>query len=160
MSAGAPTVGSRAPEFTLPGTDGTPEGHRRYRLADYLGEVVVLVFYPGDDSPVCTRQLVQYTVEFPSLEAERAVLLAISPQDVDSHDRFAQRHGGFAFPLLADVDKAVGTAYGILGPMGFYRRSIFVLDADGVIRYRHRSLTGLGFQPPEAIIDAVRMARG
>ena len=77
-------------------------------LDDFVGRPVVLVFYPGDDSPVCTRQLVSYTLEFPSFETVGARLLAVSPQDVDSHDRFAAGQGGFAFPLLADVDKAVG----------------------------------------------------
>lgn len=158
MSTGALAVGAEAPDFTLAGTDGTVEGHREYRLRDYRGEPVVLVFYPGDDSPVCTRQLVAYTREFPSLSAEGATMLAISPQDVASHDRFAESQGGFAFPLLADVDKAVGQAYGILGPLGFYRRSIFVLDRAGRIRYRHRSLTGLGFQPAETLVAALREA--
>jgi thioredoxin-dependent peroxiredoxin len=158
MNGGILARGMPAPDFALPGTDGTPEGHREYRLSDYLGEPVVLVFYPGDDTPVCTRQLIAYTKDFPAFESEGVRMFALSPQDVDSHDRFATGHGGFAFPLLADVDKAVGAAYGVLGPLGFYRRSIVVIDRQGVVSYRHRSLTGLGFQPTEALIDAVRTA--
>ena len=158
MSGGALRAGTVAPDFCLQGTDGTPESHREHRLSDYRGEPVVLVFYPGDDSPVCTRQLVAYTLEFPALEATGAKLLAISPQDVASHDRFASEHGGFAFPLLADVDKEVGRTYGVLGPLGFYRRSVFVVDATGVVRYSHRSLTGLSFQPTSALVDAVQVA--
>ncbi len=158
MNAGALAVGADAPDFSLAGTDGTVGGHRHYRLSDYRGDPVVLVFYPGDDSPICTRQLVAYTRDFPALSEQGAIMLALSPQDVASHDRFAAAHGGFAFPLLADVDKAVGAAYGILGPLGFYRRSIFVLDRSGVIRYRHRSLTGLGFQSSETLVEALREA--
>ena len=60
--------------------------------------------------------------------ARFAQVLAISPQSVESHDAFSSDQGGFAFPLLADTDKAVGKQYGILGPVGFYRRSIFVVD--------------------------------
>ncbi|MEZ5261426.1 MAG: peroxiredoxin [Acidimicrobiia bacterium] len=160
MTEGALRPGTPAPDFALPGTDGTVEGHRTYRLSDYRGQPVVLVFYPGDDTPVCTRQLIAYTKDFGAFTALRTTMLAISPQDVDSHDRFATGNGGFAFPLLADEDKAVGEAYGILGPLGFYRRSVFVVDGEGIIRYAHRSLTGLGFQSSEKLLEAVRAARG
>lgn len=149
-------VGEPAPDFTLPGTDGTPEGHRDYTLSEFLGAPLVLVFYPGDDTPVCTVQLVTYTEEFPAFSEVGAKVVAISPQSLESHDRFAAGQGGFAFPLLADMKKAVGEQYGILGPLGFYRRSTFVIDATGVIRYAHRSLTGLGFRPTDELVDAVR----
>ena len=74
----AVSVGDRAPEFTLPGTDGTSEGHRDFSLADYRGEVVVLVFYPGDNTPVCTRQLNTYSEEIGEFEGMAARILAIS----------------------------------------------------------------------------------
>jgi thioredoxin-dependent peroxiredoxin len=154
----AVSVGDKAPEFTLPGTDGTPEGHRDHSLSDYRGDVVVLVFYPGDNTPVCTRQLNTYTEEIGEFEGLAAKLLAISPQSVESHDGFSRRQGGFAFPLLADTDKAVGRAYGILGPVGFYRRSIFVVDRDGTLRYTHRAVAGLSFRPTADLVDAVRKA--
>jgi peroxiredoxin Q/BCP len=83
-------------------------------------------------------------------------VLALSPQPVDVHDGFSEAQGGFKFPLLADTDKVVGGLYGVLGPLGFYRRSIFVIDGDGVIRYAHRSLTSLSFQPTEQIVEKVR----
>jgi thioredoxin-dependent peroxiredoxin len=156
--AASVSVGDPAPDFTLPGTDGTPEGHRDYRLADYRGEVVVLAFYPGDNTPVCTRQLNTYSSEIAEFEGVDARLLAISPQSVESHDGFADKQGGFAFPLLADADKAVGKAYGILGPVGFYRRSIFVIDKQGVIRHAHRAVAGLTFRPTAELVDAVRKA--
>jgi peroxiredoxin Q/BCP len=101
----------------------------------------VLAFYPADNSPVCTRQLVSYTAgiaELAALDAHPAV--AISPQDVASHRDFAAAHGGFAFPLLSDTDKAVGRSYGILGLLDLYRRSTFVIDADGVVAHAHRSI--------------------
>ena len=101
------------------------------RSPSTAGRSVVLVFYPGDSTPVCTRQLNSYTEDIDSFTEAGAQVLAISPQSVASHDDFSCKQGGFAFPLLADTDKAVGEAYGILGPLGFYRRSAFVVDAEG-----------------------------
>jgi peroxiredoxin Q/BCP len=152
------TIGSDAPPFTLPGTDGTDEGRREYSLSEYAGMAVVLVFYPGDNTPVCTRQLSTYTNDIDAFKDAGAAVLAISPQSVASHENFSCKQGGFAFPLLADESKAVGKAYGILGPIGFYRRSAFVIDADGIIRYAHRAAAGLTFRPTAELVDAVRKA--
>lgn len=154
----AVSVGDPAPQFTLAGTDGTEDGHRDYSLADYRGEVVVLVFYPGDNTPVCTRQLNTYTAEVGEFDEVAAKILAISPQSVESHDGFSEKQGGFAFPLLADTDKKVGRAYGILGPVGFYRRSVFVVDGEGVLRYTHRAVAGLSFRPTAELLEAIGKA--
>lgn len=145
------SVGDRAPDFSLPGT-----GKRSYALQDFAGNPVVLAFYPGDNTPVCTLQLNEYNKDFAALRELDAVLLAISPQGVDSHESFSQEHGGFSFPLLADTDKAVGKAYGILGPLGFYRRSVFVIGADGVVTYVHRSITGVTFKRSDDLVEAVK----
>jgi peroxiredoxin Q/BCP len=147
-------VGDTAPAFTLPGTGG-----KDYSLADYAGQPVVIVFYPGDDTPVCTMQLRAYSDDFSQFGDAGAVVWALSPQDVDSHNRFSGKNGGFKFPLLADTDKEVGRLYGILGPVGFYRRSVFVIDPEGVIRYAHRALSGLTFRPVGELVDAVAAAR-
>jgi peroxiredoxin Q/BCP len=77
---------------------------------------------------------------------------------VESHDGFIQNQGGFAFPLLADADKSVGRQYGVLGPVGFYRRSVYVVDAEGIVRYAHRAVAGLSFRPTAEIVEAVRRA--
>ena len=154
----AADLGGPAPGFTLPGTDGTDDGRRDYSLADYRGQAVVLVFYPGDSTPVCTRQLNSYTEDIESFTRAGAQVLAISPQSVESHEEFSCKQGGFAFPLLADVDKAVGEAYGIIGPLGFYRRSAFVVDADGAVRYAHRAVAGLTFRSTEELVEAVKAA--
>jgi thioredoxin-dependent peroxiredoxin len=144
------SVGDPAPPFTLPGTGG-----RSYSLADYRGAPLVLAFYPGDGTPVCTLQLSNYSHDIDRFRDVGAAVLAISPQNVDSHEQFSSDNGGFAFPLLADTDKSVAKAYDVPGPMGFYRRSVFVIDADGVIRYVHRSLAGLSFRPVDELINAV-----
>ena len=149
MSVG---VGDRAPDFTLVGSGGAS-----HSLADYRGHPVVVVFYPGDDTPVCTKQLNSYNNDLEQFEQVGAQILAISAQDVASHDRFSGKHG-FKFPLLADPDKVVAGLYGTLGPLGFPRRSVFVIDADGIIRYAHRAIAGLTFRPVSELIDAVKKA--
>jgi peroxiredoxin Q/BCP len=147
-----PGVGDKAPDFSLPGTDG-----RDYSLTDYRGKPVVLVFYPGDDTPVCTKQLTAYTNDIGQFEGVGAQVLAISPQSVKSHESFRTKHG-FAFPLLADTDKEVAGRYGTLGPLGFPRRSVFVVDAEGVNRYAHRAIAGLTFRHTDELVEAVRSA--
>ena len=143
------SVGDKAPDFTLPGTGG-----RDHSLSEHLGQPVVLVFYPGDDTPVCTKQLVSYNNELSRFEGVGATVLAISAQDLDSHAEFSGKHG-FGFPLLADTDKVVATAYGTVGPLGFPRRSVFVVDGQGVIRYAHRAIAGLTFRPVEELMEAL-----
>ena len=146
-------VGDRAPDFTLPGTGG-----REVSLADFAGRPVVLVFYPGDDTPVCTRQLTSYNDaldEFGRLDAQ---VLGISAQDVASHDAFAGKHG-FSFPLLADTDKAVAQRYGTLGPIGFPRRSVFIVDGEGIVRYAHRAIAGLTYRPVEELVGVLEQLR-
>lgn len=146
-------LGDFAPDFELEGT-----GDATYRLSSYRGRVVVLVFYPGDNTPVCTMQLNTYNNDLREFDDLGAQLLAISPQSVDSHERFAELHG-FRFPLLADEGMSVGRAYGILGPVGFYRRSVFVIDGAGIIRYAHRASAGLTFRRSSELIDAVKAAQ-
>jgi len=155
-------VGAPAPDFSLPGTDGTgrPEGRGAWSLAALRGSVVVLVFYPADASPVCTAQLTTYTNDIGRFDALGARVLAISPQPVEAHERFARDNGGFGFPLLADVDRTVGERYGVLGPMGFYRRSVYVVDAAGFVRYAHRSTAGLTFRPTAELAAAVAAVAG
>ncbi len=148
-------VGEQAPDFAAEGTDGTPEGRRSYSLAEFRGQPVVLVFYPADHSPVCTEQLTSYSHDIGQFADLGAQVLALSPQSVEEHEAFAEANGGFAFPLLADPAKEVGRAYGTLGPLGFYRRSIFVIDGTGRVGYAHRATAGLTFRPTAEIVTAL-----
>lgn len=141
------SVGDAAPSFTLSATGGG-----KASLSDFLGKPLVLVFYPGDDTPVCTKQLNSYNDDLSQFEALNAQVVAISAQSVESHEKFSDKHG-FKFPLLADTDKSVAAAYGTLGPLGFPRRSVFIVDADGVVRYAHRAIAGLTFRPVGELID-------
>jgi thioredoxin-dependent peroxiredoxin len=146
------SVGDRAPDFSLPGTGGNT-----YSLGQFRGKPLVVVFYPADDSPVCTKQLNSYNTGMGEFEDVGAQMLAISSQGLDSHEKFAEKLG-LTFPLLADADKAVADAYGTLGPLGFPRRSVFVIDKDGIIRYVHRAIAGLTFRSTDELIAAVRAA--
>ncbi|MET1001890.1 MAG: peroxiredoxin [Acidimicrobiia bacterium] len=145
-------VGEQAPDFTLPGIE---KGERRdYSLSEFRGRNVVLAFYPGDNTPGCTRQLCSYRDDFSDFERVGAVLLGISPQDVDSHEKFAAKRD-FPFPLLADTDKAVIAAYGVGAPILHVRRSVFVVDGAGVVRYADRKLIGATFVPADKLVPVL-----
>lgn len=144
-----PGPGDVAPAFCLDGTGG-----RRYCLTDHKGEPVVLIFYPADNSPVCTQQLRSYSEDLNEFERVGATVLCLSPQDVASHEEFAAAQG-LRLPLLSDGDKTVGRAYGVMGPLGFYRRSVFVVDGAGVIRFARRSLSNLTYLPTEQLVRAL-----
>jgi peroxiredoxin Q/BCP len=141
-------VGDPAPEFELPGTGG-----KTYRLSDYRGRKVIIAFYPGDFTAVCTKQFCSYRDEGERIDKLGAEVLGISPQSVDSHERFTEEKR-LNVPLLADEDKEVARAYGVLaGPM--VRRAIFVVDEQGVIRHRKVTLVGLSFETVEDLEGAL-----
>jgi peroxiredoxin Q/BCP len=135
-----PQVGDPAPPFELQGT-----GERAYRLQDFRGQRVILAFYPGDFTPVCTKQFCSYRDDGDRIEALGVKMLGISPQSVESHEHFASHHG-LTIPLLSDPGKSVARSYGVVGPAGFIRRSVFLVDGDGVLRYRHVALFGFRYQ--------------
>ena len=141
-------IGTPAPDFVLSGTS-PEEGRRQYVLSDLRGRPVVLAFYPGDETPVCTKQLCSYQDDLGRFAEFDALVLGISPQNLDSHERFAARRG-LTFPLLADPDKAIARIYGVTGPLGI-KRAIFVIDADGILRWQHVSALGLTFQDADTI---------
>jgi len=142
-------AGDRAPAFELPGT-----GERTYRLTDYRDSGVILAFYPGDFTPVCTKQFCSYRDDGDRIEALGVPMLGISPQPVGLHERFAARHG-LTVPLASDEQKRVARDYGVLGPGGYVRRSVFLVDGEGVVRYRHVALFGLRYQDVSDLERAV-----
>ncbi len=142
-------VGHGAPDFTLPGIENGAK--RDYTLSEYRGRPVVVAFYPGDNTPGCTRQMCSYRDNLADLEATGAVLLGISPQDVASHEAWAAKKG-FTFPLLADVDKSVIEAYGVGAPLIGVRRSVFVVDKAGKIAFADRKLIGATFVPVDKLV--------
>ena len=145
-------VGQAAPDFTLPGIQ---NGEKRdYTLSEYCGKIVILAFYPGDFTPGCTKQMCSYRDNLDELDATGAVLLGISPQDVDSHEKWAEKKS-FTFPLLADVDRTVIEAYGVGAPLIKVRRSVFIVDGEGIVRYTDRKLIGATFVPVEKMVEVV-----
>src|SRR5438270_6480423 len=151
MTIGA-GIGDLAPDFTLPGTSpGT--GDSDFTLSAARGKPVVLAFYPGDETPVCTRQLCSYQSDLDDLAGLDAQLWGISSQDLDSHRRFQSKRG-LTFPLLSDPDNTVFSKYG-LGSL-LNRRAVFVIDATGRIAWKHVSTTGLTYRKTDEITAALR----
>lgn len=148
------SVGDKAPEFELSWT-----GEGDFRLADHRGGWVVLAFYPGDFTAVCTKQFCNYRDGREQLDGLDAQVIGISPQDVDSHEKFIAEYG-LTVPLAADLDMSVADAYGVKGPGGkFVRRSVFVIDPEGAIRYRKVALVGLGYEDADDLGEALAEAR-
>lgn len=135
---------------------GVPAG--QYRLFGQRGRPVVLAFYPGDFSPVCTQQLTEYTRDRAQLDATGALLWGISTDDLEQHERFA-RARALMMPLLADVSGVVAELYGVKGLFGRRaRRSLFVIDPEGVIRHRSEEPLSLTYRTVDDIVAAVEAA--
>ena len=142
------SVGDQAPDFELDGTEG------RFRLSDHRGERVVLLFYPGDFTPVCTKQFCSYAERADDMSALGATVVGISAQDIDSHTKFVNEKG-IPVPLLADPDKKVAKSYGATAPVVGTRRAVFIVDEEGNVAYKHMHTLGLGFQTVDVIRDAL-----
>jgi len=141
-------TGEEAPDFELPGTEGT------FRLSDHRGERVVMLFYPGDDTPVCTKQFCSYRDRADDFAALDATVVGISAEDLDSHESFREKYG-LNVPLLADVDSSVAKSYGAHAPVVGTRRAVVIVDGEGVVRHRHDHTLGLDFQSVDDIAAAL-----
>jgi peroxiredoxin len=135
IMADALAIGSRAPDFELPGT-----GDETVRLTSTLKKgPVLLLFYPLDWSPVCTSELCSLGADFNSYAGLGVSVFAISVDSIFSHKAFAE-HYGITVRLLSDFNKTVAQDYGVLYPelmglKGVAKRSAFLLDAEGILRY-------------------------
>jgi thioredoxin-dependent peroxiredoxin len=134
-----PAVGEPAPDFELDGTDG------RFKLSEHRGQRVILCFYPGDNTIVCTKQFCSYSDRGGDFASLNATVLGISSQDLASHEEFVAKHQ-LNVPLLADVDKLVAKAYSAFSPGLGTKRAVIVIDEQGVVRHRHDHLLGLDYQ--------------
>jgi peroxiredoxin Q/BCP len=142
--------GDEAPDFTL---NGVPPG--AYQLRDQRGKVVVLAFYPGDFTPVCLRQLQHYEEQRERLVRTGAVLWAISTDNLEMHERMAKSYA-LSFPLLADEGGAVAAQYGVRGLLGSARRSVFIVDPQGTVRYTKEEPLSLSYRSVDDILRALR----
>lgn len=149
----SPPVGVAAPDFTL--KDGSGD---EWRLSNNRGKVVVLLFYPGDETPICTRQMCSVRDRWEDYSATGAEVVGISTDSVESHQEFAKHHD-LPLRLLSDSDQSVANLYGARSLIpGKVARSVFVIDAKGIIRHRDIRPLGLFRPKDDAVIKAIREA--
>lgn len=123
-------LNEKAPDFELPGDDG-----ENFRLSGHLGQRLLLVFYPGDNTPVCTAQLCDYRDGIEAFAGLGVRVVGISPDDMSSHRKFKAKHR-LPFVLLSDSDYAVAKDYGCKGALGM-KRAVFLVDEAGMVRHAH-----------------------
>lgn len=145
--AKGPQPGDAAPDFELEGTEGS------FRLSEHRGRNVVLLFYPMDNSLVCTRQMCSYRDAGERMDSLDAVVVGISPQGLDSHAAFTAKHQ-LNVPLLADTDKAVTGLYAMKGPLGS-KRGVIIVDAEGKVAFRHDHLIGIDYLTVDQLGEAL-----
>ena len=143
-----------APDFTLPDGEG-----RNWRLTDNRGKVVVLLFYPGDETPICTRQMCSVRDRWPDYQATGAEVVGISTDSIESHQQFAEHHQ-LPLRLLSDPEGKVSELYGARSLIpGKVARSVFVVDGEGKLRYQDVRPLGLIKPKDDVIISAIREAQ-
>lgn len=147
------TVGSVAPDFSLPDAEG-----RAWRLAEQRGKVVALVFYPKDETPVCTKQMCSMRDNWQEYAATGAEVVAVSVGSVASHKQFAEHHN-LPQTLLADEDGSVSRLLDMKAMFGGSQRGVIVIDKDGVIRYR-KSVLPIFRPSDDEVLAAIRQAQG
>jgi thioredoxin-dependent peroxiredoxin len=151
--ASGATVGKPAPDFTLRDGEGA-----EWRLSEKRGQTVVLLFYPGDETPICTRQLCSVRDRWEDYMAAGAEVVGISTNTVESHKAFAEHHD-LPLRLLSDMDGEVRRAYGALSLIPTKTaRSVFVIDPAGIIRYRKVQPLGLFRPKDDEIIEEIKKA--
>ncbi|HLC50455.1 MAG TPA: redoxin domain-containing protein [Candidatus Nanoarchaeia archaeon] len=130
-----PEINSKAPDFTLVNQDG-----KETKLSDFLGKNVILAFYPFDFSSVCTTEFECFQDDLNELNNLNAQVLGISVDSKYCHKEFATKLG-LNFSLLSDLNKEVCKLYGTLRTEGFSNRAYFIIDKNGVIKFKHVMLT-------------------
>ncbi len=137
-----------APDFTLADDQGG-----RFRLSSHRGEKVLLVFYPGDNTPVCTAQLCEYRDGIEAFEGLGVKVVGISKDDAASHQKFREKHQ-LPFTLLSDPDLKVAALYDSKGMLGM-KRSVFLVDEAGLIRYIHVESLALFRRSKDELVAAI-----
>ena len=147
-------VDEQAPDFTLKDEQG-----KDWRLADHRGQVVVMLFYPGDETPVCTKQMCSVRDRWSDYLETGAEIVGISTDTVASHKKFSEHHQ-LPFRLLADPGGRVTSLYSVRSWLpGRSARAVIVVDAQGIVRHRQVQPLSL-FRPKDnLVIAAIRMAQ-
>ena len=147
-------VGDKAPDFTLKDLDGD-----KWRLSDHKGKTVVLLFYPGDDTPVCTKQLCSVRDNWEAYAETGAEVVGISTDTVESHRSFAENHR-LPLTLLSDPRGEVSRMFGARSWLpGRAARAVVVIDARGIVRYRKVQSLSIFRPGDDEIIEAIRAAQ-
>ena len=148
------TVNAAAPDFALKDGNG-----QQWRLSDHRGRVVVLLFYPGDETPICTRQMCSVRDHWDEYVASGAEVVGISTDSVESHQQFAAHHN-LPLRLLSDTDGTASKLYGARSLIpGKVARSVFVIDAQGILRHSDVRPLGLFKPKDDDTIAAIRAAQ-
>jgi peroxiredoxin Q/BCP len=126
------SVGATAPDFALPDESG-----HVVVLSALKGRNVALVFYPGDDTPGCTKQLCQFRDQWSQVRARSVEVFGVNPQSATKHDKFRQKYH-FPFPLLVDEGQKVAELYHTNGII--VKRTVYVIGPDGKIRFGKRGM--------------------
>lgn len=146
-------IGDTAPDFTLKDGDG-----RDWTLSDHRGQVVVLLFYPGDNTPVCTRQLCSVRDHWGEYQLTGAEVVGISTDSVASHKSFAEEHD-LPLRLLADTERKVSEAYGMKSWLpGRSARGVIVINRDGKVAYQKVQVLSIFRPADEDVLEAIRKA--
>jgi peroxiredoxin Q/BCP len=124
------TAGTKAPDFTLP----DELGHT-VTLSKLRGKRVVLVFYPGDDTPGCTKQLCEFRDSWKDVTSAGVEVFGVNPQAATKHEKFKTKYH-FPFPLLVDSGQKVAALYNANGLI--VKRTVYGIDREGVIRFSRR----------------------
>jgi peroxiredoxin len=147
-------VGGLAPDFTLKDGEG-----RDWRLSDNRGRVVVLLFYPGDETPVCTKQLCSVRDNWEQYLETGAEVVGISTDSVESHKKFAEHHS-LPLRLLSDPGRRVAEAYGAKSWLpGRAARAVVVIDAEGRVRHNRAQPLSLFRPKDDEVLAAIRAAQ-
>ena len=138
-------IGQDAPDFRVRSSDGGDVA-----LAAFRGtKNVVLVFYPGDNTPVCTAQLCSFRDSWNSLQSADTVVFGVNPASESKHAGFAEKHK-FPFPLLVDSGSEIAAQYGCRALFGIVKRAVYVIDKAGKIAYARR-----GNPSPQEVLQSV-----
>ncbi len=130
-------VGSPAPAFNLPAS-GIEIG-KTLSLADFIGQNIVLVFYPRDKTPGCTKQLCALQDELAEFQGLDAAIVASNFGSLASHESFSEKYG-YQFPILVDADKSMAGDYSVIKADGGTQRTVYVIDKQGIIRFGEQGM--------------------
>ena len=156
---GGPEVGQTAPDFRLPwaSRDSVGSVENDFLLKNQRGKVVVVAFYPKDFTSGCTAEMQQFTDRYAEMFPANVVLVGISIDSAESHQRFAQSIG-MPFRLLSDPSQSVSKQYGSAGSSGYNRRTVFVINGKGQVTYRNMQFGALDPKAYDALKKAVAEA--